>query len=154
MVVYFLCNVTKTKMKKLTICVFLIVLYGCKSRYAYEHPVKLIYDAPYDKQVISTFPFLEKPEAAKTLGIALFSIYYSNLNIDFNTYDSINASLVNKKDIWKVKIIRHEIIDNRQEEVHYLVYIRKIDGALLYTRREAGEWIGSTDLEEMPTRKD
>ena len=45
-------------------------------------------------------------------------------------------------------MIKYEKIGNQEELVQYFIYIRKIDGALLYIQREVGEWIGSTDLEE------
>lgn len=121
---------------------------GCKSSYQYTHHVKAMYEAPYDKQVIITYPFLEKPDAAKVLGITLMSIYFSHLNVDFTKYDSINVTSVNKNNMWKVKIIRIEEVDNISQPAHYYCYIRKKDGALLYATREIGEWIGSTDIEE------
>lgn len=128
----------------------LFTLCSCKSTKPYEHPVKIIYTAPYNKQSIISYPFLETQDDAKTLGTTLLSIYYSKLNIDFNKFDSIEAVLVNNSSIWKVKIIRNELLNKIQEETHYFAYIRKSDGALLYVNREQGEWIGSTDLENMP----
>ena len=136
-------------MNKLITYLILFTLSGCKSTQAYEHPVKIIYTAPYSKQSMISYSFLETQDAAKTLGTTLLSIYYSKLNIDFNKFDSIEADLVNNSSIWKVKIIRNELLHNIQEETHYFAYIRKSDGALLYVSREQGEWIGSTDLENV-----
>lgn len=130
----------------------IFTLYSCKSTKAYEHPVKIIYTAPYNKQSIISFPFLETQDAAKTLGTTFLSIYYSKLNIDFDKFDSIEAVLVSNNSIWKVKIIRNELLNNIQQETHYFAYIRKSDGALLYVNREQGEWIGSTDLENLPAQ--
>jgi hypothetical protein len=134
-------------MKYLSLCALIVMFTACKGQ-QYTHPVKIIYDAKYEHQSLIAFDFLDNEVKAGKLGIELLSIYYTDRGVDFQKIESVKASTVNFETIWKVKVIRKELIDNKEDTVQYFAYIRRSDGALLYANREAGEWIGSTDLEE------
>ena len=90
-------------MKNLAMLILITVLCGCKSKTAYEHPVKIIYSAPYKKQSLISYPFLNNSENAIKLGLTFLSTYYYKQNIDFQIYNSVTATLVNKMTFGKSK---------------------------------------------------
>jgi hypothetical protein len=122
-----------------------VLCIGCKS-HRYYHPVEIIYT---DQSILNDSAVADS-ETAIALGKVYMMFYEKSRPIKEEDCDSIDATLVNKNDIWKVRFFAHDLQGDQKRPANGFVYIRKKDGALLYTRVERGEWIGETDLEDGP----
>ena len=125
------------------------LLAGCASQGHY-HPVEIIYTKEYASQSILNNDAVADSKTAIALGKVYIMFYEKSRPIKEEDCDSIDATLVNKNDIWKVRFFAHDLQGDQKRPANGFVYIRRKDGALLYTRIERGEWIGETDLEDGP----
>jgi hypothetical protein len=129
---------------------FFLILFGlalnsCKTYH--RNAVEAMYESTDRDQVLIVFPYLDNPESIKKLAVTYIEIYYNYDKTNLKPFDTIVATLVTET-IWKVKMIRNEEIRSALQPAHYFAFIRKKDGALLYCRKEFGEWIGTTEYHE------
>jgi len=123
---------------------------GCKS--SYNDVITIMYDSKYENQYMHVVDVVKDEVSAKDLAMTYFSMWYKDLNVDFTRYDTINISLSDDNEIWRIKMVRSEKLrgnnNPKYDVANYFVFIRKKDGAMLYSRREVGEWVGTIDMYE------
>ncbi|AXG74003.1 hypothetical protein DVK85_06995 [Flavobacterium arcticum] len=89
---------------------------------------------------------------AKIIACSYFSRHFKDLDIDFNEYESLTATLINREQIWRVKMVRHEdepeTDDPKYDVANYFLFIARADGAVFLILRERGEWIGDIEIHE------
>lgn len=144
-------------MKKiLSKCNFLFIIVAvffssCRTQRYYDY-IDLLYNIDYEPKFIMAYNLVDNETEAKTIACAYFSTHFKDLNIDFNEYESLTATLINREQIWRVKMVRHEDepeSDNPKYDVaNYFVFIGRADGAVFLIRRERGEWIGDIEFRE------
>ena len=138
---------------KKSIPFFTVVLlcYSCKTQ-RYDDPITNMYSTGYAQQYRHVIDVVKTKEDAKALALTYLSIWYKDKEVDITKYDSLKIKSVNEDKIWRVKMVRSEheegYDDSKYDVTNYFVFIRKKDGAMLYTRREKGEWLGTTELYE------
>ena len=135
--------------------VVLIVLFsGCRAKkhHNYYDYIELIYNMDYEPDFRGTYNLVNDETDAKAIACAYFATRFKDLGVDFNEYKSLTATLINREQIWRVKMVRHEDepgSDNPKYDVaNYFVFIARADGAVFLIRRERGEWIGDIEFHE------
>lgn len=127
---------------RLLVILVLFLIASCRSKHS--NAIDAIFNLSYRKQVIIDAHFLNDEESVTKLGITYAELYYKNEDLNFSNFYFINVNYF-EKGIWVIKLAREEKINEILQTVSYFVFIRKKDGALLYIRREFGEWVGTTE---------
>lgn len=123
---------------------FLVLFLIASCRIKHNNAIDAIFNSSYTKQVIIDAHYLNNEECVTKLGITYAELYYKNDDINFSNFYFVNGNYF-EKGIWVIKLAREEKINDIMQTVSYFVFIRKKDGALLYIRREFGEWVGTTE---------
>lgn len=137
--------------KSIPFVIVVLLFYSCKTQ-KHDDPITNMYSANYENQYRHVVDVVNTKESANKLALTYLSIWYKDKEVDFNEYESLTIDSVNDDKIWRVKMVRSEHekgYDNPKYDVtNYFVFIRKKDGAMLYIRREKGEWVGTIELYE------